>query len=257
MSDTEKNLENIQRSLSAAKEAITELKLVENSAEVVLCMDVSEQMEDYLDSGKAQFIANRILAFATHMDIDSHIDLFLFAERAFFIGSMNMQNFEGYIEDAMRKYNLNGHADYVNAVNLIRTTYLKNAKRDGKMACRETPVYVYFISNGETDEPEELAREIGDASYEPIFWQFMTMGTTREDLQKGLWGFLLRPFVDDYSFLELIDDMKDRFIDNADFFNVNDPKSLSDAEFYKLMMSEFPHWLKQAKEKGLVLKNVN
>ncbi|MEQ8561713.1 MAG: hypothetical protein RID18_09415, partial [Cytophagales bacterium] len=77
MSDLEKNLESIQQSSTAAKEAITALKLVENSAEVVLCMDVSEQMEDYLDTGKAQVIANRILAFATHMDIDSHIDLFL------------------------------------------------------------------------------------------------------------------------------------------------------------------------------------
>lgn len=257
MSDLEKNLESIHQSSSVAKEAITELKLVENSAEVVLCMDVSEQMEDYLDSGKAQIITNRILAFATHMDIDSHIDLFLFAERAFFIGSMNMKNFDGYIEDAMSKYNLGGHADYVNVINLIRTTYLKNAKREDKIASRETPVYVYFISNGETDEPEEIAREIASASYEPIFWQFMTMGTTQEDLQKGLLGWLLRPFVDDYSFLELIDDMKDRFIDNADFFNVNDPSAISDAEFYKLMMTEFPNWLKMAKEKGLVIKNSN
>ncbi len=255
VSDLEKNLESIQQSSTAAKEAITALKLVENSAEVVLCMDVSEQMEDYLDTGKAQIIANRILAFATHMDIDSHIDLFLFAERAFFIGSMNMKNFDGYIEDAMHKYNLSGHADYVNVINLIRTTYLKNAKRDGKLAGRETPVYVYFISNGETDEPEDIANEIANASYEPIFWQFMTMGTTREDLQKGFLGFLLRPFVDDYSFLELLDDMEDRFIDNADFFNVNDPSALSDAEFYKLMMSEFPHWVELAKEKGLIIKN--
>ena len=165
---------------------------------------------------------------------------------------MNMQNFEGYINDAMKKYNLTGHADYVNVINLIRTTYLKHAKRDGKKATRETPVYVYFISNGETDDPEEIAKELVEASYEPLFWQFMTMGTTRQDLQKGLMGWLLRPFVDDYQFLELLDDMPNRFLDNCDYFNVNDPGSLSDAEFYQLMMTEFPNWLKQAKEKGLV-----
>ena len=257
MTDFEKHLEGIQQSSNVAKELITRLKLVENSAEVVLCMDVSDQMEDYLSTGKAQIIADRILAFATEMDIDSHIDLFLFAERAFFIGSMDLDNFDGYIQDALKQYNFTGRADYVNVINLIRTTYLKNAGRQGDISIRETPVYVYFISNGETDDNDEILKTISNASYEPIFWEFMTMGTTRADLQKGILGWLLRPFVDDYSFLETLDDMKDRFIDNADFFNINDPATLDDAEFYRLMMAEFPDWLKEAKAKGLVQPNVN
>lgn len=252
MSEHQDHLNLIQKSADKAMEAMNSANLVENSSEVVLCMDVSDQMIDYLDSGKAQVIAERILAFATHMDIDSHIDLFLFAERAFFIGSMDLNNFDGFITDALDKYNLEGHADYMNVINLIRTTYLKHAESDGKVKIRETPVYVYFISNGETDDPDAIAKEISAASYEPIFWQFMTMGTTKADLQKGLIGFLLRPFVDDYSFLELIDDMKDRFIDNVDFFNIYDPDQISDDEFFKLMMTEFPNWLVEAKEKGMI-----
>ncbi len=253
--DFDKHLEEIKESSGKAKEAMSKFKLLENSAEVVLCMDVSDQMEDYLESGKAQKIADKILAFASHMDIDSHIDLFLFAERAFFIGSMDLSNFEGYIFEAMKNYNLSGSADYVNVINLIRTTYLKNAVREGKIAVRETPIYVYFISNGETDNPDEIAAEIARASYEPIFWEFMTMGTTRADLQKGIMGWLLRPFVDDYSFLELLDNMEDRFLDNVDHFNVFDPSAISDTEFYSLMMGEFQIWLKQAKEKGLIKSN--
>ena len=57
------------------------------------------------------------------------------------------------------------------------------------------------------------------------------------------------------SILELLDDMEDRFIDNCDFFNINAPEKLSDEEFYKLMMTEFPNWLKEAKEKRLVQSN--
>jgi hypothetical protein len=257
VTEFEKHLEGIQQSSNVAKETITRLKLMENSAEVVLCMDVSDQMEDYLITGKAQVIADRILAFATNMDIDSHIDLFLFAERAFFIGSMDLSNFQNYIQDAMKQYNFSGRADYINVINLIRTTYLKNAKREGKLAVRETPVYVYFISNGETDDNDEILKTISNASYEPIFWEFMTMGTTKSDLEKGIMGWLMRPFVDDYSFLEQLDDMEGRFIDNADFFNVNDPRIMDDAEFYGLMMAEFPDWLKEAKIKGLVKSNVN
>lgn len=252
MSDHEKHLNEIQKKSENALAAMKSAHILENAAEVVLCMDVSDQMVDYLDSGKLEVIAERILAFATHVDIDSHIDLFLFAERAFFIGSMNLKNFEGFVTEALDKFNLSGHADYTNVINLIRTTYLKQAEVDGKKKIRETPVYVYFLSNGETDNPDEIAEQIAEASYEPIFWQFMTMGTTKADLQKGLLGFLLRPFTDDYSFLELIDDMDDRFIDNADFFNVFDPEAISDEEFYKLMMAEFPHWLKEAQEKGIV-----
>jgi hypothetical protein len=46
--------------------------------------------------------------------------------------------------------------------------------------------------------------------------------------------------------------MEDRFIDNADFFNIYDPNSVSDDEFFKLMMAEYPHWLVEAKSKGLI-----
>ena len=46
--------------------------------------------------------------------------------------------------------------------------------------------------------------------------------------------------------------MSGRFIDNADFFSVDDPMQLSDDELFELLMTEYPGWLTQARERGLL-----
>jgi hypothetical protein len=56
----------------------------------------------------------------------------------------------------------------------------------------------------------------------------------------------------DFQFLEELDDMPGRFIDNADFFSVADPAHLSDEQLYDLMMNEYPSWLKLAQAQGLL-----
>jgi hypothetical protein len=109
-----------------------------------------------------------------------------------------------------------------------------------------------FLSNGETEDIEDTTRLIAEASYEPIFWQFITLGITKEDMGGGFWGWIKRPFAEDYSFLQKLDDLEDRFIDNADFFNVSNPKDISDVSLYRKLMTEYPDWLKEAKEKGLI-----
>ncbi|MEH7481093.1 VWA domain-containing protein [Neobacillus drentensis] len=41
---------------------------------------------------------------------------------------------------------------------------------------------------------------------------------------------------------------------NADFFSVEDPQSISDNELYDLLMQEYPEWVKAATAKGLIQK---
>ena len=56
----------------------------------------------------------------------------------------------------------------------------------------------------------------------------------------------------DFGFLEELDDMGGRFIDNADFFCVADPMALPDDQLYDLLMNEYPAWLKLARQQGLL-----
>ena len=42
------------------------------------------------------------------------------------------------------------------------------------------------------------------------------------------------------------------FVDNADFFSVCSPDEHADGELYDLLMTEYPSWLKQARQLGLL-----
>lgn len=81
---------------------------------------------------------------------------------------------------------------------------------------------------------------------------FFTIGVTKQDLKKGLWSWLHRPFVEDYSFLNQLAQVKGRFLDNIDFFNVSQPQTVTDRQLLQLLMSKYSTWLLEAKEKGLL-----
>lgn len=43
-----------------------------------------------------------------------------------------------------------------------------------------------------------------------------------------------------------------QIVDNADFFTVQTPNEHSDEALYDLMMSEYPEWIKLAKQQGIL-----
>ena len=55
-----------------------------------------------------------------------------------------------------------------------------------------------------------------------------------------------------FEFLERLDNLPGRHVDNADFFAVMDPSSISDDEVFELLMVEYPQWLVEARAKGLL-----
>ena len=48
------------------------------------------------------------------------------------------------------------------------------------------------------------------------------------------------------SFLQELDDLPGRVVDNADFFNIADPAAPSPEEFYDEVLDEFPTWIESA-----------
>ncbi|WP_081415037.1 VWA domain-containing protein [Ectobacillus panaciterrae] len=47
--------------------------------------------------------------------------------------------------------------------------------------------------------------------------------------------------------------MEGRVVDNANFFSVEDPSSISDDHLYDLLIEEYPKWVEAAFKKGLIL----
>jgi len=46
--------------------------------------------------------------------------------------------------------------------------------------------------------------------------------------------------------------MEGRYIDNANFFHFENIEKVSDEQLYENLLDEFPSWIQEAKEKGIL-----
>lgn len=232
-----------------AKISLEKVGLQQHNAKVALCLDISGSMSQLYSSGKIQDFAERILALGTRFDDDGSIDIFLFGQRAHDAGELSISNFDGFVNRLIRQYPLEGSTYYAKAMELIRQHYFGSAQARKQPLSQNIPIYVMFVTDGDTFDKAETTRHIQDSSYEPLFWQFMAIGESKKDAKKGFFKSLLQS---DFTFLEQLDNLTGRYIDNADFFSVKDPAAISDDELYDLLMQEYPEWVKTARTKGLI-----
>ena len=249
----EKRLEKeAPKLLDLSKKALITLEkvgLAEHTAKVALCLDISGSMASLYASGKIQALAERILALSTRFDDDGSIDMFLFGQHAHHVDELTIGNFNDFVKGLIRQYPLEGGTYYAKAMAIIREHYFGRRKA-GEIVTEHTPVYVMFVTDGDTFDREATVNHMKQSSYEPIFWQFMAIGETKQGGKNV--GFFKNLFASDFTFLEELDDLEGRFIDNADFFAVKDPTAISDEALYDLLMTEYPDWVKEAKIKGLL-----
>ncbi|MEV6768303.1 VWA domain-containing protein [Nocardia sp. NPDC051030] len=97
------------------------------------------------------------------------------------------------------------------------------------------PTLVLFFSDGGVHKNREIEQELRAAVEEPIFWQFVGLGS-----RNG------------YGVLEQLDTMAGRRVDNVGFFAVDDIDQIGDPELYDRILSEFPSWIKAASRAGIL-----
>ncbi|PIE94510.1 VWA domain-containing protein [Bacillus fungorum] len=233
-----------------AKISLEKVGLQNHEAKVALCLDISGSMYDLYRSGKIQEFAERILALGTRFDDDGSIDIFLFGERAHDAGELTIDNFDGFVNRMVRRYPLEGATYYADVMKMVREHYFGSAQRRRGSLSQEIPVYVMFLTDGAAFDEGNTIDEIESSSYEPIFWQFMAIGESNYDTYGNYQD------VADFGFLEELDNLTGRFIDNANFFNVANPAGIPDNQLYDLLMTEYPEWVKLATSKGLILRKV-
>lgn len=226
--------------VSLAKSAGVALErrgLGEHRAKVCLVLDVSGSMNGLYKRGVVQQIADRLLALACWLDDDRSVDVFLFDNRAIDAGPITLENFEGQIAALVTKHKLGGGTAYSPVMNLVRLFYGYGGERQGPAPAAELPVYVMFVTDGGCTDRPATEPTVRTAAFEPIFWQFVGVGGGR------------------FEFLEKLDDLKGRFVDNADFGEIKDPSKLSDEEMYERLMKEYPDWVGKARDQGLLRRS--
>ena len=197
-------------------------------ARVALALDVSGSMETLYRDGVVQQVVERALALAIQFDDNGAIDIFLFDSNAHELGELQEQNIHGYVDkEIMTKHNIWGGTNYSPVMRTIMKKYADVGPGKGD------PAYVIFITDGENSDRVTAEKTIVDAAKMGIFWQFIGIGNEQFD------------------FLSKLDTLQGRFIDNANFFQVNDISKIDDTELYNRLLNEFPGWLKESKDKGL------
>ncbi len=244
--------------------------LSEHRARVALCLDISGSMHRLYQSGKVQELCERVLGMAVQFDDDGACDVFTFGTGGYDEGPLDLQNYQGWINQLLSRRRLEGGTNYNHAMQAVRQHYFPDSGGGKRSSPHpdKLPVYVMFVTDGQTTDQNGTKHQVEWSSYEPIFWQFMAIGQSSRNVDAGAPAPLSKKkqgrfsarlasmMSGDFQFLEELDDMPGRYIDNADFFSVSDPMAVADDQLYDLMMNEYPSWLQEAKRLGLLPADV-
>lgn len=96
------------------------------------------------------------------------------------------------------------------------------------------PVYVIMITDGDNFDKSETTDLIREISGMGMFIQFVGIGS------------------ENFPYLEKLDDLTGRVLDNVNFFSSGNIQNMSDKELYEKLLTEFPSWRKEALARNLI-----
>ena len=211
---------------------------------VVLVLDISGSMNGQFSSGQVQKLAERALALGANLDDNAEVELYLFGIDAHSRDPISLDNINGVIDNL--RFQFEGGTRYAPVMAKVR----KDAKEDGY----SSPTLVLFITDGDNSDKAEATYQIVEASYEPIFWKFMAISSRSAPSSNNGGGLLSRFFKseDDFPFLQKLDTLSNRKVDNANFFAVDKHISLSDDELFAKLVEELGSWKQECKKLGIL-----
>ena len=189
-------------------------------AQVGLVLDFSGSMSNLYYDGTVQKIIENALPLAMEFDDNGTMEVWIFHDGCHRLPDISLKNCAGYVKrEILGKYNMGG-TNYAPVMKSVIKAY-----KDCKL-----PSYVLFITDGDNDDQGMTISVIKEAAKLPIFWQFVGVGRAR------------------FTFLEKLDDLADRYVDNADFFEVSNALDIT----YKQLLNEFPGWLQNERVKAML-----
>lgn len=197
-------------------------------ARVCMVLDFSGSMDILYKNGRVQEVIERLLPVAMQFDDNGVMEAWLFSNDCDRIPDISLDNYYDYIRNykLLKTYYMGG-TEYAPVMQDVVHKYVKEEPAD-------IPTLVLFITDGDNADKETTTRVITEASKYPIFWQFVGIGSSR------------------FTYLEQLDEMEGRFVDNANFFSVNDLSRISDDELYNKLLGEYPKWISKVKNLGLL-----
>lgn len=233
-------------SIDLRKKLVKEISLAKNidqvKAQVALVLDYSGSMSELYKSGFVQRLIERLVPLALQFDDNGELELYMFHNDSMkHPNAITEKNVYGVVDrEITNKYRWGG-TSYAPPINNIMKDYFSTTEKKSFFGFKSSttqkstdPVYVIFITDGQNDDQSAAKRAITEASKLGAFFQFVGIGNAKFD------------------FLEKLDNLEGRFIDNANFFQANDLDKMTDEELYNKLLNEFPQWLQEAKAKSII-----
>lgn len=196
---------------------------------VALALDFSGSMSSLFEDGTVQSIIERIIPLALNFDDNGELDFWIFNDGVKKLDGITLDNFYGLADD-IKKHNSMGGTSYAPVMEDIDNFYIEEEPLN-------LPNYVIFITDGDNSDRSRAESMITKISNHPIFFQFIGIGNSS------------------FSFLEKLDEMEGRYMDNANFFSVSNINDMSDDDLYDKLFAEFPSWLRDNRVQDM-LKDV-
>lgn len=193
-------------------------------AAVYLVLDHSGSMIQFYRDGSVQRLAEQALGLSVNLDDDGTVPITYFGSTVDSMCDARLDNYAGII-DRTHVASAWGSTNYVAA--------MRNVIDEHEVSGATDPGFVIFQTDGEPDDRGAVERMLRDASSLPIFWAFVGFGGR-------------------VSFLERLDDLRGRKVDNASFFHAANPLAVSDAQLYDGLTNEYAGWLAAATAAGIV-----
>lgn len=244
------NLVNLTKKASIVLE---KKSLLGVQAEIVFAIDRSGSMSSRYRQGIVQELVDRMLGIGINMDVNKEIDIFQFNSSSNYVGVATKENHTNFVTN--NNMTASGGTNYAPVMKDIINKYgtpLTNSSpakkslfgsmfgkknevvQNNVVNKKEYPTFVFFITDGDNSDREEAEKVVRESANQPIFWQFVGIGN------------------ENFNFLQKLDDLSGRYVDNADFFKVADISKISDEDLYNKLLTEFPSWLTTIKAKGML-----
>jgi stress response protein SCP2 len=208
-------------------------KLTDTIAKVALVLDISGSMYRQYQNGTVQEIVNKTLPLAVQFDDDGEIDFWYYGIQCKRMDAVNMRNYQKAVLTDWLDTNSLGYKFMMslgggnNEPVVMREVIAEYSKS-------QLPAYVLFITDGGVSSEHDIKQLLIKSSKMPIFWQFVGVGGSG------------------YGVLERLDTMSGRYVDNANFFALDDFRKVSNEELYDRLLTEFPQWLNEIRAKKMI-----
>ncbi|MFE1558607.1 VWA domain-containing protein [Streptomyces sp. NPDC058734] len=218
------------------------------TARVVLVLDASGSMSTLYARGTVASVVERMAAVAAQLDDDGEMQAWTFATNPARLPDLAIGDLPEWLRLHVRVGQMSVFGRRKPPKGLVagqvdmRHVGFQNEEQKVIAEVRDfvrshpvpAPTLVLFFSDGGVYRNNEIERELRAAVEEPVFWQFVGLGRA---------GF---------GVLERFDTMPGRRVDNVGFFAVDDIDKVSDQDLYDRLLSEFPSWLRAARQAGIL-----